>query len=94
MEQILLTGLPIIFISGLLFILNSNPASIIEKSSYSDVLDNSPFYGIKHIRKVINLSSNPSTVKRLKQKIQLRKIGYGLLISVPVLIILKSALNQ
>ena len=92
MENIILIFIQILFILGIILILISNPTSIIQKSKYNDIIENSPFYGIVHMKKVIYLSSNNKIIEKLKRKILIRKIGYGLLLSIPILIILKVVL--
>lgn len=88
MKETLLSIIPIIFISGMIFILLSSPASIIQKSGLTDILDNNLYYGIKHMKKLISSSSDNKLIEKLKFKILMRKIGYALLITTPILVAL------
>ncbi|SNR14167.1 hypothetical protein [Tenacibaculum jejuense] len=94
MQKTLLFIIPIIFAFSMILISASSPASIIEKSGYNDILENKPFYGIKHMRKVISLNSNRDVIKNLKRKILIRKIGYSLLISTPLLMMLNAIISR
>lgn len=87
MQQTVLIIIPIVWILSMILILVSSPALILQKSKHADILENKPYYGIKHMREVISLSSNDKLVEKLKRKIFTRKIGYGLLIVVPILML-------
>jgi len=76
------------WILGLILILISNLGRIISKVKDFDTNTNKPFYGFKHMRKAISLSSDNEIVVKLKKKILIRKIGYYFLIITPVLFIL------
>ena len=75
------------WILGILLILISNPARIISKIEKFEPITK-PFYGLKHIRKAISLTSDRTIINKLKRKIILRKTGYSLLISTLVFFIL------
>ncbi|CAM1357396.1 hypothetical protein [Tenacibaculum halocynthiae] len=94
MQETLLFIIPIVFASSMILILASSPTSIIQKSSHTDILENKPYYGIKHMRKVIFLSSNHKVIEKLKRKILTRKIGYALLITTPILMMLNAFLTR
>ncbi len=76
------------WILGIIIILISNPSRIISKVKNFETNTNKPFYGLKHMRKAISLSSDNEIIEKLKKKILIRKIGYSFLIITPVLFIL------
>jgi len=94
MQETLLLIIPIVFAFSMILISASSPASVIQKSGHSDILENKPYYGIKHMRKVISSSSNHKVIEKLKRKILIRKIGYALLITTPILMMLNAFLTR
>ncbi len=76
------------WVLGIILVLTSNPVRIISKVKDFDTNINKPFYGFKHIRKAISLTSDNAIIEKLKKKILIRKIGYSFLIITPVLFIL------
>ncbi len=90
----LLNIIPIIWILGMVLILMSTPTSIIKEIGHQDIVENKPYYGIKHIKLVISMISDDSIIEKLKHKILMRKIGYTLLLIVPILILFNGCLSN
>jgi hypothetical protein len=76
------------WILGMILILISNPDLTISKVKDFDTNINKPFYGFKHMRKAISLTSDKKIIEKLNRKILIRKIGFSFLIFTLIFFIL------
>lgn len=90
MNEILILIVWILCISGFILIILSSPTSIIVKKKYQAYIDanNKVFYSIQDMKKIIHLSHDVEIKRKLSQKIIIRKVGFYVLIMVPIMIII------
>ena len=77
------------WVLGMFLVLVSNPSLIISKIETLEIITDEPvYYGFKHIRKAISLTSDKKIIEKLNRKILIRRIGFSFLIISPVFLIL------